>query len=152
MDRKITGYIQDAASEWIARLECGHRQHVRHRPPFFNRPWICSEVGRSAMVGQGLDCLLCDQLLIPEGYTLHSKSKTFSTETLPGKLSADHTLALRAWGRLVVEEGIVRYHLLGKVLELSPEVPGIIPPAIPHFVKPEGHATFHIEFYRSNEE
>ncbi|MCB1185380.1 DUF3565 domain-containing protein, partial [bacterium] len=33
----ITGFIQDEAGDWIALLACGHRRHVRHRPPLVER-------------------------------------------------------------------------------------------------------------------
>ena len=45
MQRAITGFATDAAGDPIALLSCGHPQHVRHRPPFFERPWVTSEAG-----------------------------------------------------------------------------------------------------------
>lgn len=47
--------------EWIALLECGHRQHVRHNPPWVNRAWIRTQQGRSRAIGQPLRCRLCEQ-------------------------------------------------------------------------------------------
>jgi tellurite methyltransferase len=61
MLRAIVGYVQDEAGDWVALLSCGHRQHVRHKPPFFLRPWTQSEEGRASMLGQSLDCVLCDR-------------------------------------------------------------------------------------------
>ncbi len=34
MQRTIIGFHQDATQEWVADLECGHQQHVRHTPPW----------------------------------------------------------------------------------------------------------------------
>jgi tellurite methyltransferase len=62
MKRKIIGFHQDKQQDWIADLECSHGQHVRHKPPFFNRPWVESEAGRAGMLGAELDCVLCDCL------------------------------------------------------------------------------------------
>lgn len=31
--RRIVGFDRDEEGDWVALLECGHRQHVRHRPP-----------------------------------------------------------------------------------------------------------------------
>jgi hypothetical protein len=31
---------------WVAELECGHRQHMRHRPPFERREWVTTPEGR----------------------------------------------------------------------------------------------------------
>ena len=30
MQRKITGFHLDEEGYWVAELECGHNQHVRH--------------------------------------------------------------------------------------------------------------------------
>ena len=40
MDRRIAGFHQDEESFWVAELECGHQQHVRHNPPMTLRPWV----------------------------------------------------------------------------------------------------------------
>lgn len=59
MDRRIVGYGVDEAGDRYAVLDCGHRQHVRHQPPFINRPWTETEEGRREMLGRTLNCLLC---------------------------------------------------------------------------------------------
>ena len=46
MQRTIIGFHQDAAQEWVADLACGQQQHVRHTPPWLNRPWVLSPEGR----------------------------------------------------------------------------------------------------------
>ncbi|ARU54709.1 acetyltransferase [Oleiphilus messinensis] len=60
MRQAIIGFHQDEQRDWVADLACGHSQHVRHRPPFQNRPWVISEQGRANFVGHKLNCLLCD--------------------------------------------------------------------------------------------
>lgn len=60
MRRKITGYHQDEEGHWVAELECGHGQHVRHNPPWTNRPWVTTPEGRAANLGAELNCRLCD--------------------------------------------------------------------------------------------
>ena len=57
--RRITGFHQDADGAWIAELECGHQQHVRHNPPWEVRPWIQSEATRSERLGAALECVMC---------------------------------------------------------------------------------------------
>jgi hypothetical protein len=59
--RRITGFTCDSAGDWIAELECGHRQHVRDQPPFFERPWVHDESERARRVGTPLDCRLCER-------------------------------------------------------------------------------------------
>ncbi|MBL7021337.1 MAG: DUF3565 domain-containing protein [Nitrospinaceae bacterium] len=60
MDRKIAGFHQDEESFWVAELECGHNQHVRHRPPMTIRHWVNHEKGRNKRLGTLLACKACD--------------------------------------------------------------------------------------------
>ncbi|HYC31552.1 MAG TPA: DUF3565 domain-containing protein, partial [Gemmatimonadales bacterium] len=53
------GFHQDAEGHWVAELECGHGQHVRHEPPWQVRPWVLTEEGRAARRGTVLACRLC---------------------------------------------------------------------------------------------
>lgn len=61
MKQAIVDYKQDEENHWIAILECGHTQHVRHQPPFFNREWTQTELGRNNRLGFKLNCKLCDE-------------------------------------------------------------------------------------------
>lgn len=65
MNRPISGYHRDEEGHWVAELECGHFQHVRHIPPWQNRPWVETEAGRNTMLGYELNCKKCD-LRAPE--------------------------------------------------------------------------------------
>ena len=60
MDRRITGYTQDDEGHWVAELECGHPQHMRHRPPFENRAWVTTVEGRTSRLGVQVNCKRCD--------------------------------------------------------------------------------------------
>ncbi len=60
MNRKIVGYHQDDEAHWVAELECGHGQHVRHDPPWQLRPWVVSAEGRATRLGTSLECRTCD--------------------------------------------------------------------------------------------
>jgi cytochrome c-type biogenesis protein CcmH/NrfF len=61
MKQKITGYHQDEEGHWVAELECGHGQHVRHKPPLVSREWVLAEEGRAAHLGFELNCKRCDE-------------------------------------------------------------------------------------------
>ena len=61
MKQRIVAFEQDELGDWRAILACGHRQHVRHKPPLVSRPWVNSEAGRKEFVGYKLDCKLCDE-------------------------------------------------------------------------------------------
>ena len=60
VDRKIIGFHQDEEDYWVADLDCGHTQHVRHNPPWVNRPWTTTEEGRDAAIGKTLLCKKCE--------------------------------------------------------------------------------------------
>jgi Protein of unknown function (DUF3565) len=57
--RRIIFFRQDEEGHWVANLECGHSQHVRHDPPWQNRPWVTTAEGRAKFIGVELQCLDC---------------------------------------------------------------------------------------------
>jgi hypothetical protein len=59
MERSIVAFHQDDQGDWIAELSCGHRQHVRHRPPWISHPWVTTAAGRQAKIGQPFACAQC---------------------------------------------------------------------------------------------
>ena len=67
MQRAIVGFHQDERGDWIAELACGHRRHVRHRPPFEVREWVVDDASRQARLGTPIDCGRCDQELPEAG-------------------------------------------------------------------------------------
>ncbi len=66
MKQKITGFHQDEFNDWVAELACHHGQHVRHNPPFINRPWVMTKQGRNSKLGRSLECKKCDQNAPPD--------------------------------------------------------------------------------------
>ncbi len=62
MRRRITGFYEDIEGHFVAMLECGHEQHVRHKPPLVERPWVLTAEGRAAKIGVEIDCKACDAL------------------------------------------------------------------------------------------
>jgi len=61
VDRPITGFHLDEKGDWVAQLACGHCQHVRHDPPWQNRPWVITAKGRDSKLGCQLACKKCDE-------------------------------------------------------------------------------------------
>lgn len=57
----IVAFEQDEVGDWVAVLECGHRQHVRHRPPWQERPWVLTAEGRRELIGSPLRCRDCEE-------------------------------------------------------------------------------------------
>ena len=62
MIQKIINFDKDEEGDWVAILNCGHTRHVRHNPPWFNRPWVEDEVSRNEFLGTELNCTKCDDL------------------------------------------------------------------------------------------
>ena len=60
MLQAMIGFHLDEEQHWVADLACGHAQHVRHDPPWQNRPWVVTEAGRKGKLGAELNCLKCD--------------------------------------------------------------------------------------------
>ena len=61
MQQAIIGFHLDEENHWVAELSCGHNQHVRHNPPWQNRPWVMTIQGRNEKMGMMLACRLCDE-------------------------------------------------------------------------------------------
>ena len=66
MQQAIVGFHldEDLAQQccsWVADLACGHTQHVRHDPPWQNRPWVLTEQGRKEKLGVMLECKKCEE-------------------------------------------------------------------------------------------
>jgi len=151
MKRAIVGFHEDDAGDPVADLDCGHGQHVRHRPPFINRPWVLSESGRAEMLGHELDCLRCDRMEWPETLVAYRRTAEFDERTLPAGLTRDHATKPGVWGRIHVVVGELRYTVSAPVsrsFRLAAPASGIVVPEIPHRVAPEGDVRFYVEFWR----
>jgi uncharacterized protein DUF3565 len=61
VQRRIVGFRQDEEGHWVAELECGHAQHVRHAPPWQVRPWTQTPESRAGRLGTLLGCRACDE-------------------------------------------------------------------------------------------
>lgn len=151
MQRPITGFGTDELNDPVAYLSCGHRQHVRHQPPFINRPWVMSEEGRRSMLGTTLNCVRCDQMEWPEHFVAYKQTPEFTQETLPDGLKKDHNSKAGVWAKIHVLEGVLHYTIesLGIEMDLLPGLPGIVLPEVLHHVAAKGPVRFYVEFYRA---
>jgi tellurite resistance-related uncharacterized protein len=148
VETQIVGFHEDAGGEWVADLACGHRQHMRHRPPWQSRPWVLADEGRAAKLGAAIDCPLCDAIRLPPDAREYKRTQTFTESTLPSGLRANHRTKPGTWSRIVVHEGQLEYHVRGRVHLLGPGDVGIVEPEIVHHVTPVGTVRFHVEFWR----
>ena len=151
MQRAITGFTTDADGHWVAQLDCGHPQHVRHDPPFTNRPWVTTAEGRAGKLGQRLNCVRCDAFELPPSLVAYKRTDEFTEVSVPAALRRDHTTKSGVWARIIVLAGELRYRVpsLGVDRILSPDCgPGIVIPEVPHSVEPIGNVRFHVEFLK----
>jgi tellurite methyltransferase len=150
MRRPIVDFRRDAAGDWVAVLDCGHPQHVRHRPPFEERPWVTTAAGRREKVGLPLDCVRCDRRELPADAAAYKRTPDFTETTMPDALRREHTTRPGVWGRIVVAEGRLRYRVddLATDVEVVPGSPAIVVPEVPHHVEPLGPVRFFVEFLR----
>ena len=150
MLRRIVGFRQDDHGDWIADLSCLHSQHVRHQPPFRDRGWVLTEMGRAERVGTEMTCPLCDRAELPERLRILRSAGPFNEHTLPAGLRGDHRLADGIWGRLRVISGTVGFRLASDpplaVRRLAEGDEQAIPPTLVHRVVPEGPMEIVIEF------
>lgn len=150
MQRSITGFHQDEHGDWVAELDCFHGQHVRHKPPFFNREWTQTETGRASMLGTPLDCLRCDNLEFPDSLHEYKRTPSFTEATIPAGLQRDHTTKRGVWGRIEVEDGSLLYTVQYPEVRsytLTPGTPGFVVPEMKHHVQALGAVRFHVAFY-----
>ncbi len=151
MQRAITGFHLDEHGDWVAELRCGHGQHVRHKPPFWSRPWVLTEEGRAEKLGVELPCVLCDRFEMPAGFAAYRRTDEFTAATVPAALRAQHATKPGVWGLLHVLAGSVRYVVeppLAREVVVSPGTPGVIVAEVLHHVEPDADARFVVEFYR----
>lgn len=73
MKRRITGFYEDIEGYFVAMLECGHEQHVRHKPPMVERPWVTTQEGRDSKIGALLDCPFCDVITDDDDMTFNEE-------------------------------------------------------------------------------
>ena len=142
---------EEAPGSWIAILACGHRQHVRHRPPFRNAEWVTTPEGRASKLGTRLPCILCRMPRLPPNAVCYKETPVFDGDNVPTGLLATHTLRTGTWGQIVVLEGKVDYVIEdgpGLAFVLRPGVDGTVAPERPHHVRLQAGARFKIRFLR----
>ncbi len=149
MHRDIVGFHQDDVGDWVADLSCLHRVHMRHRPPFHDRPWVLDDARRAARVGTAFDCVLCDRAELPHDMEHARTAGPFTADSLPAGLRRTHRVAGRTWGLLRVIAGTATIDMqLTPVFqrELKPGDEQPIPPEVDHRVGLEPDTVIEIDF------
>ncbi len=149
----MRGFRQDAQGDWVAELECGHTQHVRHQPPFTLRPWVMSAEGRRERIGQALECPACERREMPAGYAPYRKTSPFRSGRIPEGLLRQHETKPGVWALLEVSSGSLDLIELLEGGEQRTRIDAgkraVIRPAVAHRVEPNDDVEFCVEFWRS---
>lgn len=148
--RTIVTFEADDAGDWVAQLDCLHRQHVRHDPPFRSAPWIADDQARAQRLGTALDCPLCDRAELPDDLEVARVTDTWTDETMPAGLRRSHRLAAGIWARVRVQSGELRFRARTDPaidVVLTADVVQSIPPTVEHQVEPCGAVRFCLEFF-----
>ncbi len=154
MDRTVTDFRLDEENDWVAVLDCHHGRHVRHHPPWQERPWTQTEEGRRSMIGQTVDCPKCEWIEMPEELVHDRTTAEWSADTVPRAIRRDHKVASGVWGRVRVLEGSIRFGFAdGRggeagtdgVLEVGVDQP--IPPDRPHHLEVVGPVKVVVDFF-----
>ena len=152
MKRAILGFHRDPAGDWVADLNCGHCQHVRHRPPFVNRPWVECEATRTNMLGVELDCPRCDRMEWPDDFVAYRRTQEFDEATLPPGFTRNHATRTGIWARIHVVSGRLEYHVGTPVNRAFPvETTAVIVPEVPHRIEALGPVRFFLEFWQARQ-
>jgi tellurite methyltransferase len=147
----MVGFHLDQQGEWVAELDCGHQQHVRHRPPFQIRPWVLDAGARASKLGAPLDCPLCERAEAPDGLRLVRRGPLWDGRSIPAGLLREHKLSPGTWGRLAVRSGRVTLRA-----STSPPIDRVlvvgaiqdVPPGVAHMVELDDAAQFSLELWR----
>jgi tellurite resistance-related uncharacterized protein len=110
-----------------------------------------TEQGRQRKLGEHIECSLCDAIELPSDAREYKRTATFTEQTLPAALRAEHRTKPGTWARIVVEHGELEYHARGRVQRLTTNAPGLVEPERTHHIKPLGPVRVHVEFWRVDE-
>lgn len=149
MLRQITGFHQDDAGAWVAELSCLHGQHIRHSPPFQNRPWVLTDAGRTEHLGTDINCPLCDRAELPGGLEVTRTAGPFDQVTIPPALRKDHVVGEGRWGWVRVIEGSVGFAMATEPpieRRLTAGDHQALPPGVAHHLVVDGPAVVAIDF------
>ncbi len=150
--RTIVAFTRDQANEHVAWLDCGHRRHIRHRPPLSSYPWIDDEHERTAHLGASIECGRCLDRTWPESVEPYRSTEIFDEHSVPKGLLAEHRTRKGVWGRLEVTEGSLVLSFaapLDERVEVSAGDWAAIPPELTHHVELGQAAKFRVVFCRN---
>jgi len=99
-------------------------------------------------LGAQMDCHPYQMPVLPPGAREYRRTATFTEGTTPAGLLQNHRTKEWTWGLIVVEAGELEYSIESPLstFVLSPQLPGVIEPMVPHRVKLIGPVRFYVAF------
>jgi tellurite resistance-related uncharacterized protein len=88
---------------------------------------------------------------LPDNLTHYKSTPEFNQDSVPAGLLRKHTTGADVWGRIVVQEGSLRYCIEEPQAQqhlLEPGRVGVIEPQVAHHVEVIGPVRFLVEFHR----
>lgn len=141
---------EERKHDWVADLDCGHSQHVRHDPPWVERSWVLDPVSRNARIGTRLDCLRCDRRELPEHFRETRRTPRFTEASVPDGLRRRHSTKRGVWGVIHVLRGRLAYRQADPFDDertLESGETALILPEVEHEVEPLGEVEFEVAFH-----
>lgn len=149
MKRAMVAFDRDEYGDWLAWLDCGHTQHVRHQPPFIMREWVTTRQGRQAYLGHRLDCQRCNHFEFPDQLIFDGRGAIHHAENMPRDWRQDQCSAAGQWLAIDVMQGSLRYcapdHDIDLILVRG--VVGVVPPRILYSLQPAADTLFQLVSY-----
>lgn len=155
MEKKIVGFHVDDQGDWVADLECGHGQHVRHNPPWTNRPWVLEQQERERFLGEVLDCLKCNMPMIPVNAVQFDCSEIYDQAMLIAQYSGVKTNDAGIWIKLVISEGELIYQQVSgetKGYVIDSDFAAVIAPGERFALRTKGHVLCQFYYFRDNKD
>lgn len=153
MNKGIVGFHIDDQGDWVADLECGHAQHVRHNPPWVNRPWVLEVEGRKRALGTLLDCLKCNMPRIPSEAQQIACSAMLTQQAISEKDADLQYNDADTWVKVVVHEGELIYQqiadkTIGYVIDS--EFAAVIAPGERFVLREKGRVRYQLFYYHNS--
>lgn len=151
VQRAMTGFERESVAAIVVDLDCGHRRHVRHRPPLEDHAWVADDALAKARVGQSIECGRCARLEPPAKLEVYRTTATFAAAEIPAGLRREHKTKTGVWGRLVVVQGWAELRfgsLDNRCARAEAGESASIPPDLAHVLVTSDNVRLYIEFAR----
>ncbi len=147
----MTRFERESSAAIVVELDCGHRRHVRHRPPLEDHRWVLDDALAESRVGECIECGRCAGLEAPAKLETYRTTPTFTAAEIPAGLRREHRTKAGVWGRVVVEQGWAELRFVSldnRSVRAEAGQSVAIPPDLAHVLVTSDDVRLYIEFAR----